>query len=104
MNLTKHYRLFFKSDKFYLVDYTNGVAHFRCEVIEDGFLCYYDIICTINDDYLEELEETDFNDVYTIEDIYQRAEYINEISQHDVFSIKSDVLFSEVKRKNEKEI
>jgi hypothetical protein len=104
MNKTKHYSVFFKNDVFYLVDYTNGIAHFRTEVVEEGFLCYYDIICTVHDDFLEELEETDYKDFYTIKEIYCRAEYISEINQHNVFSVKADVLFSNVERQNEKEI
>lgn len=106
MNLTNHYRIFFSQDTFYLYDYNNGVAIFRCEVVEEGFLSYYDIIIVANDDSLGILENEfgeGFN--YSIEDIYAHAEYISEINQQDVFTIKSDTLFSSVEKQiNEKEL
>ena len=104
MNFTKYFETFFRSNEFYLLDYTNVVAHFRTEEVEEGFLCYYDIICTIHDDFLEEFEELPFNESYNIKDIYCRADYVSEINQHDVFSVKSDILFSNVQNQNEKEI
>jgi len=102
MTLTKKYHTFFKQNLFYLLDYNNGLAVFRTEEVEDGFLCYYDIICSINDNSLEVLEdEKSHKFTYSIDEIYDLTDYVVEINQHDVFTIKSDVLFSNVERRNE---
>ena len=105
MNYTKKFHTFFKNDNFYLLNYSNGLAEFRTETIEDGFLTYYDIICSIKDSNLE-LMEDEYGEgfVYTIDVIYDLAELVKEITQHDVFTIKSDVLFSLIKRRNEQKI
>lgn len=106
MSLTKHYRTFFSKDTFYLLDYNNGIAIFRTEVVEEGYMSFYDIISIIHDDSLGILEN-EFGEsfTYSIEDIYNHSDYISEINQHDVFSVKSDILFSNVQKKiNEKEL
>lgn len=105
MTLKKKYELFFKDNLFYLVNYNNGLAEFRTEVVEDGFLCYYDIICSIDDDSLEVLEEEkEHKFTYSIQEIYYLTDYVVEINQQDVFTIKADVLFSNVERRNEQKI
>jgi hypothetical protein len=96
MNYTKKFHTFFKNDNFYLLYYSNGLAEFRTKTIEDGF---------IKDSNLE-LMEDEYGEcfVYTIDAIYDLAELVKEITQHDVFTIKSDVLFSLINRKNEQKI
>ena len=103
--LTQKYRTFFDNDLFVLIDYTNGLAHFRAQSTEEGFMCYYDIISSISDDNLEVLEE-EFGQpfTYNIDEIYGLTDYIVEINQHDVFTIKADTLFSSVNRRNEQKI
>ena len=105
MSLTKKYHTFFKSDFFYLLDYNNGIGNFRTETVEDGFLVYFDIIVCVTDDSLEAIEDEFGNRfTYTIDEIYNISEYIVEINQHDVFTIKADVLFSNIERQNEQKI
>jgi hypothetical protein len=99
MSLTKHYKTFFSKDIFYLYEYNNGIAAFRTQVIEDGFLSYYDIIAVIHDDSLGVMEnEFGENFEYSIDDIFSHSDYISEINQHDVFTVKSDILFSNVEK------
>ena len=103
--LTQKYRAFFGNDLFSLIDYTNGLAHFRTQTVEDGFMCYYDILCSISDDNLEVLED-EFEQpfAYKIDDIYGFTDYVIEINQHDVYTVKVDTLFSNINRRNEQKI
>jgi len=103
MKLSKKFEIFFKNDVFYIHDYNNGIAIFRTNGIdEDGFLSYYDIISSIDDDSLLIMEENikEYHE-YTIKDIYLYSDYIVEINQLDVFTIKSDTLFSNIRSKQD---
>ena len=105
MSLTKKYRTFFKSDYFCLYQYNNGIASFRCEQVEEGFLVSYEIIVCVLDESLEAIEDEYENGLtYKIDEIYGITDYVVEISQHDIFTIKSDVLFSNIERQNEQKI
>jgi hypothetical protein len=103
MSLTKKYRNFFKNDHFYLYQYNNGIASFRCEQVEEGFLVSYEIIVCVLDESLEFIEdEYEKGFSYEIDEIYSISDYVVEINQHDIFTVKSDTLFSNVNRHYEK--
>jgi hypothetical protein len=99
--LTKQFEIFFNSVDFYFVDYANGLAEFRTEVLNDeGELTYYKLISMIDDDWLFKIED-EFNQgfVWDIRDIYCRSERIAEITQYDIEETKTDTLFNYVNHK-----
>jgi hypothetical protein len=99
MNKAKKFKIFFKDNLFWLIHYSNGNAIFRTEEVEEGFLVYYDVIVCIEDDSLAVMEdEYGKGFTYNMKEIYCLTEYVVEINQLDVFTIKSDTLFSNVNR------
>lgn len=106
MNHKRKYQLYFKNVPFHFVEYNNGVARYKTDFLDDdGDLTSYDIIISVDDNWLEVVED-EYGEyhIYTIEDIYDRANHINEINQSDIYEIKVDTLFSNVNRHYEKGI
>lgn len=96
----KYYKLFFKGVDFMLVDYYNGLAEFTSDLIvdeEEGETSLYKVIISVHDNCLKGIDE-DFNSgdeiTYSIEDIFDRSEKVNEITQHELIAFKVDTLFN----------
>lgn len=103
----KYYKLFFKGVDFMITDYNNGLAEFTSEIVQDEEeASFYKVICSIADNCLGIVDD-EYHDeegvYYTIQDIFDRCEKVNEITQHELVAFKVDTLFNNT-MKDEEEI
>lgn len=80
-----------------LTDYHNGLAEFKSElVLDEEETSLYKIIVSVADDCLGIVDDEyqDGEIFYSIQDIFDRSEKVNEITQHELIAFKVDTLFN----------